>query len=351
MDLLKKNAQISANEIVSLRTNSLEYCESIINHVSRSFALGINLLNGELKKSVLIGYLLCRIIDTVEDDLSLETQVKEKYLKDFLNCFDNIENSYSYSRINSLLKGDKYHLELVKNTHQVFHVYFTLSKNTQNILKKWVSEMCHGMIYFVTKQPKGIRIQNIKEYKSYCYFVAGTVGYLLTDLWREYAYKLSEKNYIKLNKYSGIFGEALQTINILKDIAWDAKYENSIYIPQEFLLKNGSSHENILNEKYYRQNERAVKELIVIAHENLKASLIYVKEISKFNFRIRFFCIFPLLMAFATLRKIENAPNLLTPEKTIKVSRPEVKKIIRMSFFSALSNKLMQRAVQQISTK
>ncbi|KAB8029138.1 squalene/phytoene synthase family protein [Fluviispira multicolorata] len=348
MDLLKQNAQISKEMLTPVSVNSLEYCETIINHVSRSFSLGINLLKGEIKKSVLIGYLLCRIIDTVEDDQTLETQVKEKYLRDFLNCFENIENSYSYSKISELLKGDKYHLELVQNTHKVFDVYFTLSQNTRNVLQKWVTEMCQGMILFISKQPNGIRIQNIKEYKSYCYYVAGTVGYLLTDLWKEYGCRITEKKYNELNKYSGIFGEALQTINILKDVAWDAKHENSIYIPQDILAKHGSSHEFILNNNYYYQNEKAVKEIMHIANDNLNVSLNYIKGISKFNFRIRFFCIFPLLMAFATLKKIKNAPNLLTPEKTIKVSRGEVKTIVKLSFLSALSNNFLIKSASHI---
>jgi phytoene/squalene synthetase len=36
------------------------------------------------------------------------------------------------------------------------------------------------------------------------------------------------------------FGEALQSVNILKDIAWDAERENSIYVPSELLAAVGS---------------------------------------------------------------------------------------------------------------
>ncbi len=42
----------------------------ILPRVSRTFALGIKLLPARLEPPVRLGYLLCRIADTVEDDLA-----------------------------------------------------------------------------------------------------------------------------------------------------------------------------------------------------------------------------------------------------------------------------------------
>ena len=50
-----------------------------------------------------------------------------------------------------------------------------------------------GMRKFVLLYPHGIRIQTLEEYKEYCYYVAGTVGYLLTDLWHEHAPSIGER--------------------------------------------------------------------------------------------------------------------------------------------------------------
>lgn len=328
--------------------DSLNYCMSILPNVSRSFAIGIEFLSGELRKSVLVGYLLCRIIDTVEDDLHLDIKLKEQYLMKFIDCFSQEGESVFYSNIASQLKGDKYHLDLVKNTHKVFQIYFSLSKNTQNNLKHWISEMSKGMALFVSRYPKGIRIVSLEEYKEYCYYVAGTVGYLLTDLWKEYGFFVNDKVYKEIHKTSVIFGEALQTVNILKDIAWDAKGENSIYIPLDILKKYDLTHETMLNIDKKSIAEKAAREILLLAHEDLKISLNYLKSIPKINFRIRFFCIFPLLLAFATLRKLEQSENIIAPEKIIKVSREEVKKIKIFSLGASLSNFLLNRAVNKI---
>jgi farnesyl-diphosphate farnesyltransferase len=329
-------------------TESLNYCLNILPNVSRSFAIGIQFLSGELRKSVLVGYLLCRIIDTVEDDLSLSILQKEHYLKKFIDCFKSFEECTAYTKIAENLSGDKNHIQLVANSHRVFHLYFSLSQTTQLTLTRWVCEMAKGMISFIKRYPNGIRLATLDEYKEYCYYVAGTVGHLLTDLWKEYGSRVSINVFNKLQSNASIFGEALQTVNILKDIAWDAKQENSIYIPSDILKKYGVSHEVMLNENLKTETQNAVREILNLAYNDIDISINYLKNIPAFNFRIRFFCIFPLFLAIATLKKIQNSKNILTPEHVIKVSRSEVKKIKIYSILCALSNFFIDRSVKKI---
>jgi farnesyl-diphosphate farnesyltransferase len=47
------------------------YCKKMLPLVSRTFALNIGHLNGVLHRAVLIGYLLFRIADTIEDSIDL----------------------------------------------------------------------------------------------------------------------------------------------------------------------------------------------------------------------------------------------------------------------------------------
>ncbi|HLV08896.1 MAG TPA: squalene/phytoene synthase family protein, partial [Halanaerobiales bacterium] len=46
-----------------------EFCRSILPGVSRSFALTIPVLDGELYRPVLINYLIDRLLDNFEDEL------------------------------------------------------------------------------------------------------------------------------------------------------------------------------------------------------------------------------------------------------------------------------------------
>lgn len=308
----------------------LSYCNYILPHVSRSFALGINSLKGQLRKNILIGYLLCRIADTIEDDFKLSAEKKCFYLEEFINCFSNRNTSLFISQIASDLTGDPFHIHLVKNTHFVIDLFDSLSQRSKEILVKWVKEMVLGMIKFIKKYPSGIRIESLYEYKEYCYYVAGTVGYMLTDLWKEYGCFIGSKRHQVLSKSAGLFGEALQTINILKDIAWDRKNENSIFIPQENL------------------NEESIHKIIQLAENNLHASLNYIQKIPRINISIRFFCIFPLLLAFATLREIKKSSSILNPQEKIKVTREEVKSIYKNSYIASFSNYWLSRCAKKL---
>src|SRR5690606_17152532 len=117
-----------------------------------------------------------------------------------------------------------------------------------------VIEMAMGMRKFVLLYPSGIRIQTVEEYREYCYYVAGTVGYMLTDLWHAHASSIDAKRHAVLRERCRAFAEALQTVNILKDVAADAEQENSVYIPEELLRAQGSTHGSILAPELVAQN-------------------------------------------------------------------------------------------------
>ena len=67
----------------------LAFARGIIGRVSRTFAIGIRVLPGDLGKAVLVGYLLCRIADTVEDDGRATAARRQELLARFAACFED----------------------------------------------------------------------------------------------------------------------------------------------------------------------------------------------------------------------------------------------------------------------
>lgn len=217
------------------RQDAARFCEAILPAVSRTFALGIKVLPGALGQAVLDAYLLCRIADTVEDAPGIDPDVKAALFDDFLAAFSDAEALARFTTGVQDLTGDLAHLTLTKNTPLVFAHFAALPADTRAVVQKWVAEMAVGMRKFVLLYPDGIRIQTLDEYKEYCYYVAGTVGYMLTDLWHEHSPSIGAKRYAILRERCRAFAEALQTVNILKDVAVDAEKENSVYVPEELL--------------------------------------------------------------------------------------------------------------------
>src|ERR1019366_835198 len=102
------------------------HTKSMLPRVSRTFALGIKLLPSRLEPPVRLGYLLCRIADTIEDDLALTPGRKAELLDDFLACFDDPQRADAYGdSIHELTTSDDY-LGLVAATGQVFTLYRNL---------------------------------------------------------------------------------------------------------------------------------------------------------------------------------------------------------------------------------
>ena len=327
-----------------------QFCQDILPQVSRTFALSIKFLPGSLGRAVLCGYLLCRIADTVEDDPEASIEMKTRLLDDFLKCFDDVDKANNYHNLTTQVSGDPAHLKLVQNTNLVFALYRSLTQQSQKTLRHWVYEMVIGMKKFVVLYPNGLRIKDIAEYKEYCYYVAGTVGFLLTDLWYEHSPSVDEELYLSLRKTCAEFGEALQTVNILKDIAWDAKEENAIYIPQDALKSEGSSHQQILNPEFLDQNHQAIQSLVKLAWTDLEHATNYLQSIPKAAIPIRLFCVLPLMFAYATLRDITRTDTMLKDGGNVKISRSEVKSLIMFAPLTVISNHSIRWLVDRVRT-
>jgi farnesyl-diphosphate farnesyltransferase len=294
---------------------------------------------------------LARIADTVEDDPHASVAAKSALLDKFITCFEHPTVAEGYPQLVNAVAGDPAHLHLVQQTNQVFALYRSLPEQSQQTLQHWLTEMVIGMKKFVNRYPDGLRIQTLEEYKEYCYYVAGTVGYLLTDLWYEHSPFMNRELYQLLRKTCAEFGEALQTVNILKDIAWDAEYENAIYIPQDALEAHGSSQEKLLDPAYLAQNHAAIKSLVELAWTDLDLSADYLTQLPRLAIPIRLFCILPLMFAYATLRDITGSTAMLKSGGNVKITRSEVKALIFMGPLTVISNGLVRSLIRWVRTK
>jgi farnesyl-diphosphate farnesyltransferase len=314
------------------------FCTAILPAVSRTFALGIKVLPGHLGQAVLDAYLLCRIADTVEDAPGIAPAEKGVLFNHMLAGFDDPAEVARLIAGVQELPGEPAHLALVHHADLVYAHFAGLPRKTREVVRTWVTEMVVGMDKFVHRYPDGIRIQTLEEYKEYCYYVAGTVGYMLTDLWFEHAPSIGRKRYEVLRERCRAFAEALQTVNILKDVAVDAEKENSIYVPEELLRAHGSTQGRILAPDLLLRNREALGRLIDLAWHDLDEARTYLLDIPRRAVSIRLFCLLPLLFAYATMRDLVQSSAMLVPGGTVKISRREVKSLLMAGPMLVMSN-------------
>lgn len=316
--------------------------------VSRTFALSIRFLPGTLGTAVTVAYLLARIADTIEDDGALGATRKADLLDAFSAALLDPGLAATLPARFTDVGGDAAHVALVRRTDRALAILHTLPDATRAIVVRWIREMVSGMRAFVLRHPTGIRIQTVPEYREYCYYVAGTVGCMLTELWREHAPGIGEREYGALWERCQQFGEALQTVNILKDIAWDAEHENAIYIPANALAEHGTGHETLLDAAHGAANQATVQVFVDLAWQDLDAAREYLARVPRRAIAVRAFCVLPLLYAYATLRELAASRAMLTAGGKVKISRLEVRLLMIAGLACVGSNRALAWLVDRV---
>lgn len=307
----------------------LAYQKAILGSVSRTFALTIPLLPPHIEVVVGNTYLLCRIIDTIEDAAELSPPDKQRLSQLFLEavlgvisveafvipCLDALKG---YSNVDEL--------DLIAHTPTVLRILHTFSERDQKAISRCVSIMSNGMSHFHSRQTQE-GLKDLAEFEKYCYVVAGVVGELLTTIFSNHSPEFAKR--IEGHEQLAIaFGQALQMTNILKDSPEDSA--------------RGVS---------WKPASMSQSELLKLAYEKLQDSMSYILLIPENEIGMRRFCFLAFGLAVMTLEKIA-ARKEFSNKSELKLSRNAVwgfyiftkiaasNRLLIKSFFYAASSQL-----------
>ncbi|NND54696.1 MAG: squalene/phytoene synthase family protein, partial [Gammaproteobacteria bacterium] len=163
--------------------------DSLLPGVSRTFALTIPQLPEPLRVPVTNAYLLCRIADTIEDEPTLSPEDKQAYHDQFVDAVNGKTSATEFARSlyprlsAATLPAER---ELILHAQQVLHTTRALPKRQREALQRCVSIMCDGMTEFQNNEGRE-GLEDLREMERYCYFVAGVVGEMLTELFCDYS--------------------------------------------------------------------------------------------------------------------------------------------------------------------
>lgn len=326
-------------------TSDAAFCQRMLPLVSRTFAACIGLLPRRLSYEVLIAYLLCRIADTIEDAPELSNGEKHRLLHDFAQRLDAgtlDEIAQTFAQLEHIGPDQ----ELVIHGDRVLREYRNLRPASQAAIAPWVVEMCHGMADFscdARLQPSTSGMQalmDLSDLDRYCYFVAGTVGHLLTELFAIHHPRLTRRHYSRMKSLATSFGLGLQLTNIIKDVADDSQRGWS-FVPRRLCEELGTSPETLLDPAHEQAAKAVMAQLIAKAQAHLDDALAYCQAIPRSAYRIRLFCLTPLYFAVRTLTRARHDPRLLDPQHKVKISRTEVYRTLRTSALVAPTNTMV----------
>jgi farnesyl-diphosphate farnesyltransferase len=315
----------------------------MLRKVSRTFALSIELLPFVLRESMTLSYLLLRVSDCLEDHDQIPTEQKPELLHLWANVLNGDQPVDALTRQVSYLNPSE-NAE-VQTVFQASHYLDLLSKlpvDLQQIIIRRVQQTSLGMARW---QEHGPFVEDEAALDDYMHQVAGLVGYLLTEIFAWYSPRIKSR-FDHLMPLSREYGLALQTVNIIRGMRKD--YERGwVFVPQTFYEKVGLTRESMFEPENLDKALLVVNMLADKASKHLFNGITYIMAFPRHQHRIRLACMWPLFFAIKTLAVSRNNVNVILEEA--KLSRDQVKKIMRDTSFFGWSNHWLFRYYRNLS--
>ena len=289
-----------------------------LDRVSRSFALCIRQLQEPLRSWTGLSYLIFRLLDTVED---APWDVPERQMR----AFDTLENFLQAPPVPGASQAwaatfpsdlDAGEARLLQECEPLFNALHALPAPVLQPVRRIAKIMSGGMRYYARAwaQQGSLTLVDLEDVNRYCYFVAGVVGELLTDLFAQAhgALAISPQLWVDAQH----FGLFLQKVNLLKD---QQKDEGE----QRFLVPDRS-------------------QLWASLPKHAQGALRYLTALPKDAEAFRTFCAWSVFLGAASLPHIEADHTEAVPHK---ISRAETQRLLHDIAAMATNNDALTAAM------
>lgn len=305
----------------------LEWCYEAVHDVSRTFSITIDRLEEPMARQICLGYLLCRVADTIED----AGHVPPEEQTDLLTAYDRLLDPEEpmdvegfMARVEPWIPDERdADWEVVARTPTVIATFEALDDGPREIMRDPVRELVDGMAMFTDRYADegGLRLQTLEELEEYCWYAAGTVGTLITGL---VARGSSPERADELRANARSFALLLQLVNIAKDVQSDYREENNVYLPAEWLEEEDVDVERVTEADNHGGVTNVVRRVTGRAEGYLDDAQRYLELVPERRGNTLSAWAIPYLLAVGTLRELRERPEDVVREGDVKVSRAEV---------------------------
>lgn len=324
----------------------LDLCYRLLPKVSRTFALNIRILPRPLRPQITVAYLLFRIADTIEDAPGLSIDDRADLFEAFLDRLDG-------ARPIEFPEGPYFHLvdvaspsevELLAAAERIFGVFESMPERVQSIIGGHVAETARGMEKIVREKTRDglLQLESWQDLDEYCYYVAGTIGIMLTRLFAEHSRHIDADTLKRLTALGTSFGRGLQLTNMLKGVGVDRR-EGRCYLPAAALAARGVHPAWILDARFVDGVRVVVEEIAARAVQDLEDALRYTMLLPRREARLRLFCIWPLFTAVRTLGLVAEGAGVADPRGQLKIGRADLYREMALSGIQVFSNGSLRR--------
>ncbi len=336
-------------DVYTLKPLQRTYLTTTMGRVSRSFALVVPWLEDPLQDYIATAYLLCRVLDNIEDCSEPLSWQTERFAE-FAGLLS--EPGMAPTRLGQWdavpwpgLSADERALMTIDGGLRLWLIYAGFPPHVRAILQQWISLMAKGMELVLDSghsTPVVVRgnvkmLATVDAYNDYCYSVAGTVGGMGTELVIDH-YGLTGDVAQSLLAGSEACGRALQKTNILKDFAEDLQ-RRICYLPDEWLRRIEHAPLDLAGAP-----NGWIEDVIGDVLVDLRSATSYVLDVPHQAAGYRIACLMCLLPAYETILSAARCrTRLFTADHHITIARPTMVVCIRSAVAIATDDEAIRR--------
>jgi farnesyl-diphosphate farnesyltransferase len=308
-----------------------EWCHDAVQDVSRTFALTIDALEEPMATRICVGYLLCRVADTVEDATSIPPAAQASLLETFDAVLDPAADAtaedFRAEAADHLPEELDADWRVVAAAPTVVATFEDLDADAREAIRPTVREMATGMASFVERYADagGLRIQSPSELEEYCWYVAGTVGELVTELLAAHASPDAAES---MRENARSFALLLQLVNVAKDVRPDYEEENNVYLPQAWLDDQNLDPDEVADPENATRVGSVVERVTERARGYADGAQRWLEAMPTAQGNTFAAWAVPYLLAVGTMRELRERPDDVVREGDVKVSRAEVQAVV-----------------------
>lgn len=324
----------------------LRFFRALLPRVSRTFALNIRVLSGELGDSVCIAYLLCRAADALEDSWpGSPVAVRDRFDRFLAALAGESAAAAALAVEASALAEGGTDLELVAELPHLLHVFESLPATHREPVVEGVRILAGGMSRYATRaaaRPDGVPyLDQEAELDDYCFVVAGCVGQMLTRLFGAVHGVSDPETGRRRLALAPEVGRALQLTNILLDWPVDMR-RGRCHVPASWLDEHRLTPRDLIRGD--RPEVRAVAQRL---ERKARAALArvpdYLDLIPVRRVRYRLFCLLPAVWAQRSLRHARRDPEFPWGPRRPRLPRGELLRASLATFASVHHGRALRR--------
>ncbi len=317
---------------IELTQAEKRYLSDEMEKVSRSFALVVPTLEEPFNFYTAVAYLVCRVVDNIED-CTQPFDWKDRRFQEFHQLLETpaIASNILASWGQELWPGltpDETAMMGETTGLRLWEIYAKIPEGDRSAIRRWAAEMADGMAIIegperdkMLEEHDGILVlTNASSYNDYCYYVAGTVGHMVTELAVRH-YGLSDEIASQLIASCEACGRGLQKTNILKDFAKDLKRGIS-YIPYSWHQEIDCTSLDLTGAPI-EWTRKVIGDVV----QELQDATDYLLPLPHEASGYRMASLMSLLPAYQTVLLAAKMHKVLfTPAHQVKISRPTMMK-------------------------